>query len=124
MREERSFCPVYASIQVLQEKWTLHIVRALLDGGPLGFNELRRTVGCNPATLTQRLERLDELRVVTRTVHSLMPPKTSYALTEAGVALDGVIQAISGWAHEFLGDVGVCRAKRRRVGKKRLAASG
>jgi Predicted transcriptional regulators len=124
MRDERSFCPVYASIQVLQEKWTLHIVRALLEGGTLGFNELRRAVGCNPATLTQRLERLEELQVVTRTVHSVMPPKTSYALTDAGVALDGVIDAISGWAHAFLGDIGMCREKKRRSVRKRLAASG
>jgi DNA-binding HxlR family transcriptional regulator len=98
MRDDRSLCPVYASIQVLQEKWTLHIVRALLEGGALGFNHLRREVGCNPATLTQRLERLESLGVVSRSVHSVVPPRTSYALTEAGVALRQVIDAISGWA--------------------------
>ena len=51
MNTEREYCPVHEAIQVLQEKWTMHIVRALLDG-PLGFNELGRAVGgCNPATL-------------------------------------------------------------------------
>jgi DNA-binding HxlR family transcriptional regulator len=96
------YCPVHAAIQLLQEKWTLHIVRALLDG-PMGFNELGRAVGgCNPATLKLRLDHLEELTLVTRTVHSYMPPRTSYALAPAGVDLQRVIMAIDGWGREHL----------------------
>jgi DNA-binding HxlR family transcriptional regulator len=101
MKDHGEFCPVYASIEILQEKWTLHIIRALL-GGPLGFNELGRAVGANPTTLTQRLERLERAGVVTRTVQSTMPPKTSYQLTCAGVALQDVIDAIERWAQQYL----------------------
>jgi DNA-binding HxlR family transcriptional regulator len=96
------YCPVHAAIQLLQEKWTLHIVRALLDG-PMGFNELGRAVGgCNPATLKLRLDHLEELTLVTRTVHSYMPPRTSYELAPAGVDLQRVITAIDGWGREHL----------------------
>ena len=96
------YCPVHAAIQLLQEKWTLHIVRVLLDG-PMGFNELGRAVGgCNPATLKLRLDHLEELALVTRTVHSYMPPRTSYALAPAGVDLQRVIMAIDGWGREHL----------------------
>lgn len=85
----------------------MHIIRALL-GGPLGFNELGRTVGgCNPATLKLRLDRLEEIGVVTRTVHSYMPPRTSYGLAPAGVDLQRVIMAIDGWAREHLPAEGV-----------------
>jgi len=95
-------CPVHDAIQVLQEKWTMHIVRALLDG-PMGFNELGRTIGgCNPATLKLRLDHLEELGLVTRTVHSYMPPRTSYELAASGVALQQVIDAIDTWAREHL----------------------
>ena len=38
-----TLCPAYRAIGVLQEKWVLHIVRALL-GGEKGFNELARSV--------------------------------------------------------------------------------
>jgi DNA-binding HxlR family transcriptional regulator len=103
MPDHRTIRPVDASIDLLQEKWTLHIVRALLDRGPLGFNELRRSVGCNPATLAQRLERLARLGVLRRTVHSPMPPRTSYELTAAGAALKGVVDAIATWAAAHLG---------------------
>jgi DNA-binding HxlR family transcriptional regulator len=96
------YCPVHAAIQFLQEKWTLHIVRALLDG-PMGFNELGRAVGgCNPATLKLRLDHLEELSLVTRAVHSYMPPRTSYELAPAGVDLQRVIMAIDGWGREHL----------------------
>ncbi len=100
--ESSEYCPVHSAIQVLQEKWTLHIVRALLEG-PMGFNELGRAVGgCNPATLKLRLENLEGLGLVTRTVHSYMPPRTSYELAPAGVDLQRVIMAIDGWAREHL----------------------
>ena len=104
MRDHRTKRPVDASIDLLQEKWTLHIVRALLDRGPLGFNELRRSVGCNPATLAQRLEHLERRGILRRTVHSLMPPRTSYELTAAGSALEGVVDAIATWAAAHFGD--------------------
>src|SRR5215210_2225990 len=53
--KDHEFCPVYASIELLQEKWNLHIIRALLEG-PMGFNDLGRAVGANPTTLAQRLD--------------------------------------------------------------------
>jgi DNA-binding HxlR family transcriptional regulator len=102
MDAERDYCPVHEAIQILQEKWTMHIVRALLDG-PLGFNELGRSVGgCNPATLKVRLDRLEDVGVLRRTVHSQMPPRVSYELAPAGVALQQVIDAIDAWAREHL----------------------
>lgn len=100
--EEEAFCPVAAAIGILQEKWVLHIVRSLLDG-QRGFNELGRLAGgCNPATLAQRLEHLERLGIVDKTVHSYMPPRTTYALTPAGVALQGVVAAIDTWGKEYL----------------------
>lgn len=99
---EHDFCPVYESINLLQEKWTLHIVRSLLQGAK-GFNELGRDIGgCNPTTLTQRLERLEAAGVLQKRIQSTMPPRTSYRLTEAGLALQDVIDAIDAWGQQHL----------------------
>jgi DNA-binding HxlR family transcriptional regulator len=98
---DREYCPVYACIELLQEKWILHIVRSLL-AGPMGFNDLGRAIGANPSTLAQRLERLERSGVVERTVHSVMPPRTSYALTSAGRDLQDVIDAIDRWGKGYL----------------------
>ena len=102
--DDDTFCAVHEAIQLLQEKWMLHIVRALL-GGPQGFNELSRsTGGCNPATLAQRLDRLEQLGLVTRTVEQVMPPRTSYRLTESGIALQCVIDAIDTWGRRYISE--------------------
>ena len=74
--------------------------------GRLGFNELGRAVGgCNPATLKVRLDRLEDLGLLRRTVHSQMPPRTSYELAPAGVDLQRVIDAIDAWASGASADV-------------------
>lgn len=100
--ENHDFCPIYESINLLQEKWTLHIVRSLLSGAK-GFNELGRDIGgCNPTTLTQRLERLEASGIVQKTVKSTMPPRTLYTLTEAGLALHSVIDAVDSWGQQYL----------------------
>lgn|SRR5512132_3789821 len=99
--DDTPFCPVYASIELLQEKWSLHIIRSLLTG-PMGFNELGRALGANPSTLAQRLERLEQAGVVERTVHSVMPPRTSYSLSCAGRDLQEVIEAIERWGRAHL----------------------
>jgi DNA-binding HxlR family transcriptional regulator len=88
-------------IEVLQEKWVLHIIHALLDG-PKGFNAIAREIGgCNPTTLTQRLGRLERLGLVSKHA-SDGNCRATYRLTEAGERLDDVIAAIHRWADAHL----------------------
>jgi DNA-binding HxlR family transcriptional regulator len=102
MKHYSPACPAADAINLLQEKWALHIIRILLDG-PRGFNELSRAVGgCNTATLAQRLERLEAFGIIRKTVHSAMPPRTSYALTPRGLELKEVVLAIDRWAQKYL----------------------
>jgi DNA-binding HxlR family transcriptional regulator len=100
--KDHSLCPIYEAINLLQEKWTLHIIRSLLES-PRGFNELSRLVGgCNPATLAQRLDHLEQLGIIKKTIHSTMPPRTSYALSDSGHALQDVVSAIAAWGQQHL----------------------
>ncbi len=96
-----AYCPdpaTTAAFLLLQERYVLFVVHALL-GGPLGFNELnRRATGVSPATLSQRLERLEAEGVVRKEVLSAMPPRTLYSLTPEGMALAPVLEAIGAWA--------------------------
>ena len=97
-----AMCPAIAAIELLQEKWVLFIVRSLLEGAK-GFNELRREVGgCNPSTLSERLDTLEKRGIITKTVCSTMPPRTSYELTASGVALQNVILEIDAWSRQHL----------------------
>jgi DNA-binding HxlR family transcriptional regulator len=86
---------------LLQERWVLFVVHHL-RGGALSFNELNRRVpGSNPTTLSQRLSLLEEAGLVAREVHSTMPPKTSYDLTEAGHALGPILDSIAQWSARY-----------------------
>lgn len=87
---------------LLQEKWVLLIVHSLLDG-PVGFNELsRQAKGVNATTLSQRLDLLEQSGLVNKTIHSTMPPRTSYELTAAGHALKPILDAIEAWSEQYL----------------------
>lgn len=79
----------------------MSIVYVLLHG-PNGFNEVGRGAGeVNASTLAQRLVRLEEAGLVRKTVQSTMPPRTSYELTEAGLALRPAIEAIERWSERY-----------------------
>ena len=95
------FCPISAALNLLSERWTLHIVRVLL-GGTKRFNEIARSLGLNPATLRERLRALEEEEVVTRTVLSAMPPHVEYALTPKGLALNGIFESLAEWSKAWM----------------------
>ncbi len=86
---------------LLQEKWVLMIVFSLLSG-PTGFSELMRKGNVNTTTLTQRLNLLEQTGILVKTIHSTMPPRTSYELTEAGRALTPILEAITEWSGKYL----------------------
>jgi DNA-binding HxlR family transcriptional regulator len=98
-------CVAHRAIAVLQEKWVMYIVHALLNG-TCGFNELSRRVGgCNSATLTQRLEQLEKLGIISKTTDQDANAKLArsiYCLTDAGRELQTVMEAIDAWGRKYL----------------------
>lgn len=94
------FCPLNAVLHLLSERWTLHIIHALLPGTKR-FNEIGRELGVNPRTLRERLKALEDEGVIGRTVVSAMPPHVEYALTEKGLALSGVMEEMTRWARAW-----------------------
>ena len=86
---------------LLQEKWVLMIVFDLMDA-PRSFNQLMRKGHINTTTLAQRLNLLESAGVLFKTVHSTMPPRTSYTLTQAGMELKPVLLAIQSWSEKHL----------------------
>jgi DNA-binding HxlR family transcriptional regulator len=98
-------CVAHRAISVLQEKWVMYIVHALLHG-TCGFNELSRRVGgCNSATLTQRLEQLERLGIISKDTDQDASGKLArsiYCLTDAGRELQAVMEAIDAWGRKYL----------------------
>src|SRR5712692_307812 len=53
--------------------------------------------------LSERLQELEEEGIVDRTVLPETPVRVEYALTKKGRALASVIEAITEWAHKWVG---------------------
>ncbi len=94
-------CPVQRSLEVIEGKWTLLILRELL-GGTKRFGELRRAIDdVNPKTLTDRLRMLEEHDILRRELFAQIPPRVDYSLTEKGRALAPVLQALAAWGSRW-----------------------
>lgn len=97
------FCPVAKAMEVLDERWTMLVVRELLYGSS-HFNELRRGVPkMSPALLSKRLRTLERAGVVRRTEEG---GRTSYALTRSGRELSGIVEALGEWGVRWIGELG------------------
>ncbi|MFF0495609.1 winged helix-turn-helix transcriptional regulator [Nocardia aobensis] len=98
------FCPIAKAMDVLDERWTLLVVRELLLGST-HFNELRRgNPKMSPALLSRRLRSLERSGVLRREIG--VDGRAAYILTDAGRELSTVVQALGAWGVRWIGDLG------------------
>ena len=89
--------PLAAALASVGDRWTLHVVAALLDG-PRRFNQLHGEVaGIAPSILSQRLRHAERRGLVIAQPYSERPPRFVYELTEAGRRLAGVLRLLADW---------------------------
>ena len=94
-------CPVQACLDFISDKWKVLIIRDLL-GGTKRFNELKKSL--TPVTqkmLTQQLREMEEDGLINRKVYPVVPPKVEYSLTELGLSLKPVIDAMKKWGQDL-----------------------
>ncbi|MFB4305993.1 winged helix-turn-helix transcriptional regulator [Actinomadura sp. GTD37] len=93
------FCPVAKAMELLDERWTLLIVRELLSGSE-HFNEVRRGVPrMSPTLLSKRLNQLVRAGVLDK-------KDDRYVLTSAGEELRPVVEALAVWGVRWIGELG------------------
>jgi DNA-binding HxlR family transcriptional regulator len=99
MKSYGQFCSMARSLDLLGERWTLLVVRELLNGSTR-FNDLRRGIPRVSRTmLSARLRELCDAGVVTRSEGEDGP---TYALTSAGQELGGVVRELGTWGQRWL----------------------
>ena len=96
MEHESSTCGIAKALAVIGGKWTLLIVRDLLQG-QRRFSELEESLdGISPRTLAARLKELEIDEIVTRDCSSGHPV---YALTERGMGLSSILIQMRDWGN-------------------------
>ncbi|TYP88420.1 winged helix-turn-helix transcriptional regulator [Blastococcus xanthinilyticus] len=97
------FCPVAKAMELLDERWTLLVVRELMLGSR-HFNALRRGLPrMSPALLSKRLHTLVRAGVVERWADG---NRVTYRLTEAGRELEPIVDALGRWGIRWIPELG------------------
>jgi len=97
------FCPVSKAMELLDERWTMLVIRELVSGSE-HFNELRRGLPrMSPTLLSRRLHELVRAGVVDRQVQG---NDVRYVLTQAGHELRPVVEALGAWGTRWIGELG------------------
>jgi DNA-binding HxlR family transcriptional regulator len=97
--------PMDRAMRLLGDVWTLMIVHALL-GGTRRFGALLEAMGnVSPKTVSHRLKKLEEIGFVQRQAYAEIPPRVEYSLTEKGLALADILEAIRQFGEHYLLDI-------------------
>jgi DNA-binding HxlR family transcriptional regulator len=97
------YCPMAHALDLVGERWSLLIVRELLEDDQLRYSDLHaRLPGCGTNILAARLKTLEHGGVVRR--RKLDPPAGSwvYELTEYGSGLREVLHVLAHWGARSL----------------------
>jgi DNA-binding HxlR family transcriptional regulator len=93
-------CPEAYASNIIGGQWTLVICSWLLSG-KMRFGELRKKLpNITERMLTLQLRKLEEHRIISRTIYAEVPPRVEYELTPIGYALKAVIKALESWGEE------------------------
>ena len=98
---KRSLCPVACMLDVLGDKWTLLVVRDILFGKHT-FKALQQSPEKIPSNiLADRLKRLQQEKIIERTLYQERPKRYTYKLTEKGLDLKPVMQSLITWSNKY-----------------------
>lgn len=98
----RQFCPLAMASDLLCSRWTMMLLSELLSG-TTRFNDLRRGLPrMSPALLSKRLKDLEQAGIVLRRLTTDGADLYEYSLTEAGRAIEPIVDAMGDWGHRWI----------------------
>lgn len=101
MEKELPACPVETTLMLISDRWKVLIIRDLLEGTKR-FGELKKSLGTvSQKVLTANLRSMEESGLVNRKVYAEVPPRVEYSLTETGLSLKPILDAMVQWGTEY-----------------------
>lgn len=94
-------CPVETTLSLIGDKWKVLILRDLMTGTKR-FGELKKSIGTvSQKVLTSQLRAMEESGLVNRRVYAEVPPRVEYSLTELGLSLKPILDAMLSWGESY-----------------------
>ena len=101
--KQRSDCPVSCSLDIWGDKWTLLIIRDLMDAKSCTYGDfLKSPEGIATNILATRLKALEENKIIEKLEHPDSKAKVLYKLTPKGIDLLPIMIEINLWAEKYL----------------------
>lgn len=103
--EPRSYCPINLSLEIFGDTWTLLVLRDMMFSGKRHFRELLQSderISSN--ILADRLARLVEHGMLTKSDDPTHRQKAIYSLTEKAIALLPIVVQIGAWGSRWVPD--------------------
>ena len=98
-REMRSDCPISFALDVFGDKWSLLIVRDLMRVKNMTFKDfLGAGEGIATNILSDRLQRLETLGIISKEISKADKRSAQYELTQKGLSLKPVLRALARWS--------------------------
>jgi DNA-binding HxlR family transcriptional regulator len=103
MSDQRSGCPINLTLETLGDRWSLIVIRDIMFGNRRHFRELlnQSDEGIASNILADRLKRLVDAGLLTKTEDPTHKQKAVYSLTEKGIALLPILAQIGIWGRRY-----------------------
>lgn len=100
-KSELPACPVETTLMLIGDKWKVLILRDLRSGTKR-FGELKKSVtGISQKVLTSNLRDMEENGLLTREVFPEVPPRVEYTMTELGLSMCPILDAMEQWGAKY-----------------------
>lgn len=94
-------CGMAYSLSVIGGRWKPAILCRLAHGA-MRYSELRDSIGhISERMLVAQLRELEKDRIVKRIVYPEVPPRVEYELTEIGISMRPMLDAMSEWGNKY-----------------------
>lgn len=91
-------CSVEATLSLIGGKWKGVLLHHLFQNGTMRFNELKRALpAITQRMLTNQLRELESNGLILREVFAVVPPRVEYSLSDRGMTLRPVMEALDLW---------------------------
>jgi DNA-binding HxlR family transcriptional regulator len=100
--QKRSGCPIAMTLDLVGDRWSLVILRDMVNGKKRFSEFLDSPERITTSVLAARLARMEEAGLVEARAYQNRPKRYDYQLTEKGLAMLPVLQEICRWANRYV----------------------
>ena len=98
---EGQACSIARALELVGDRWTMLVIREAFLG-TRRFDDFQRRLGCARNVLSDRLSRLVEVGILSKTPYQERPPRHEYRLTRQGVELWPAMMSLKTWGDRYL----------------------